>query len=95
MSKLDQKLQPVRAGVQSPTPPIAQIAKPTYGALPATGYVREAKLIGEEILPFSRAQLWKMVKAGKFPAPVKFSPQVTAWKVELVREWLDARGVQQ
>jgi prophage regulatory protein len=29
--------------------------------------------------PFSRSQLWAMVKRGDFPAPVKLSERCTAW----------------
>jgi predicted DNA-binding transcriptional regulator AlpA len=33
-----------------------------------------------------------MVKAGKFPAPVKLSQRVTAWRVEDIREWMNGRS---
>jgi hypothetical protein len=75
--------------------------------LPATGYVRQSQLIGTParkasdteqareaepgILPFSSPTLWRLVKAGKFPAPVKLSERVTAWRVEDVRAWMQSR----
>jgi prophage regulatory protein len=74
--------------------------------LPATGYVRQSQLIGTParkadaehaqdakpgILPFSSPTLWRMVKAGKFPAPVKLSERVTAWRVEDIRAWMQTR----
>lgn len=74
--------------------------------LPATGYVRQSQLIDTRarkadaehaqdakpgILPFSSPTLWRMVKAGKFPAPVKLSERVTAWRVEDVRAWMQTR----
>lgn len=62
-----------------------------YGALPATGFIRQAQLI-PDIIPFSAATLWRKVKAAQFPAPVKLSAGVTAWKVEDVRAWIAARG---
>lgn len=61
-----------------------------FGELPATGYVREFHLI-PGALPFSTATLWRKVKAGTFPKPVKLSARVTAWRVEEVRDWLDAQ----
>jgi prophage regulatory protein len=61
-----------------------------FGDLPATGYVRQAGLI-PAILPFSSATLWRMVKAGTFPAPVKLSARVTAWRAEDVRAWMQSR----
>lgn len=57
------------------------------GSLPEVGYVRQAQLI-PAIVPFSSPTLWRKVKAGTFPKPVKLSPRVTAWKVEDVRAWL-------
>ena len=64
---------------------------PQIGELPATGYVRQTQLV-PAIIPFSSATLWRNVKAGTFPAPVKLSQRVTAWRVEDVREWMQARN---
>ncbi len=63
-----------------------------FGGLPETGYVRQAQLI-PDIVPISSATLWRQVKAGSFPAPVKLSQRVTAWRVEDVREWMRSRTV--
>jgi prophage regulatory protein len=54
--------------------------------LPATGFVRQRQL--ETILPFSRTTLWRRIKDGSFPSPVKLSPGCTAWRVEEVRAWM-------
>ncbi|POA99826.1 hypothetical protein C2134_04440 [Chromobacterium sinusclupearum] len=62
----------------------------TYGALPATGYVRLSDL--RPIIPLSDSSIWRRVKAGTFPAPVKLSERVTAWKAEDIRQWLDEQG---
>jgi predicted DNA-binding transcriptional regulator AlpA len=62
-----------------------------YGALPATGYMRQSQLI-PAIFPFSSATLWRKVKAGTFPKPVKLGPRITAWRVEEICELLQ-RGV--
>jgi prophage regulatory protein len=60
--------------------------------LPATGFMRERDLIGSAKargpIPFSHATLWRKVKAQQFPAPVKLSEGITAWRVEDVREWI-------
>lgn len=55
--------------------------------LPVDGFIRQAQLI-PDVVPFSPATLWRKVKDGSFPAPVKLSPRVTAWRVEDVRAWL-------
>jgi predicted DNA-binding transcriptional regulator AlpA len=54
------------------------------GSLPETGYVRQAQLI-PAIFPFSSATLWRKVKAGTFPRPVKLGPRITAWRVDDIR----------
>lgn len=62
--------------------------------LPQTGYVRQPLLVGDTktgklgILPFSASTLWRRVRSGTFPAPVKLSERVTAWKAEDVHRWL-------
>ena len=68
----------------------------TSPTLPATGYLRQADLIGDRrkgrpgLIPFSAATLWRRVQDKTFPAPRKLSARVTAWKVEDVRAWMEA-----
>lgn len=57
------------------------------GVLPVSGYVRQAQLI-PNIVPFSPATLWRKVKSGTFPRPVKLSARVTAWRVDDIRDWM-------
>ncbi|MGC4062956.1 MAG: AlpA family phage regulatory protein [Aquabacterium sp.] len=70
---------------------LTQASQPPVN-LPATGYVRQAQLI-PTFVPFSSATLWRKVKSGEFPRPVKLSERVTAWRVEDVRHWLDAQAM--
>jgi len=58
------------------------------GSLPETGYVRQSQL--KTVIPFSAATLWRKVAAKQFPAPVKLSVGVTAWRVEDIRAWMAA-----
>ena len=58
--------------------------------LPLVGFVRQSQLI-PTIVPFSAATLWRRVKSGEFPSPVKLSERVTAWRVEDVRAWIVER----
>lgn len=62
-----------------------------YGTLPTAGYLRQSQLI-PDIIPFSASTLWRKVRAKTFPAPVKLSENVTAWRVEEVRAWMESRG---
>ncbi|MBW7924868.1 MAG: AlpA family phage regulatory protein [Burkholderiaceae bacterium] len=57
--------------------------------LPPTGFVRQAHVLS--LIPISRSTLWRQVSAGSFPAPVKLSPSITAWRVEDVRKWMAER----
>lgn len=58
--------------------------------LPRGGYIRQAQLI-PGLLPFSPATLWRKVKNGSFPQPVKLSDRITAWRRDEISDWLDAR----
>ena len=69
---------------------MSQVNSLSTGELPVNGYVRQSQLI-PTIVPFSAATLWRKVKAGGFPQPVKLSERVTAWRVEDVRAWMHAR----
>lgn len=66
-----------------------------FDSLPDSAYMREAQLVqspkrpdSTAPLPFSAATLWRKVKAGTFPKPIKLSKRVTAWNVGAIRAWL-------
>ncbi len=63
--------------------------------LPDSACIRESQLVqspkrpeAQAPLPFSAPTLWRKVKAGTFPKPIKLSDRVTAWKVGDVRAWI-------
>ncbi len=83
----------------STSPKKAVIHPSIFDALPDSAYIREAQLVQSPKrpdtpapLPFSAPTLWRKVKAGTFPAPVKLSERVTAWNVGSVRAWLTAQA---
>ena len=45
-------------------------------------------------LPVSAPTIWRWVKSGTLPAPVRLGPQVTAWPMEAVEQWESSRGIQ-
>jgi predicted DNA-binding transcriptional regulator AlpA len=63
----------------------------SFDKLPASGYIRQKNLI-PSVVPISHATLWRKVKTGEFPAPVKLSKRITAWKVSDVKAWLESKG---
>ena len=38
-------------------------------------------------LPVSHATIWRWVKLGEFPQPVRLGPQTTAWRMEDIERW--------
>ena len=60
------------------------------GAYPTVGFIRQADLV-PGLVPFSAATLWRKVKSGEFPQPVKLSARVTAWRLEDVHAWMQSR----
>lgn len=40
----------------------------------------------------SKSTVWRLVRAGRFPAPLKLGSRMTAWVEEEVDEWLLARA---
>lgn len=62
----------------------------TPATLPATGFSRAAQLL--PFLPFKRTTLHEWCKSGRFPAPIKLSANMTAWRNEDVHAWLKAQG---
>lgn len=38
-------------------------------------------------LPVSCATIWRWVKLGEFPQPVRLGPQVTAWRMHDIEQW--------
>lgn len=64
--------------------------KSTDFKLPQSQYIRQSQLI-PFIVPFSSATLWRKVKTGEFPKPVKLSERITAWKTTDVKLWIESK----
>ena len=62
--------------------------------LPETGFLRLKQIIGDAdakppvpaIIPVGKSTWWEGVKSGRYPAPVKLGPRMTAWRVEEIRD---------
>jgi predicted DNA-binding transcriptional regulator AlpA len=70
-----------------------------FDALPDSAFIRESQLVqspkrpnSPAPLPFSAPTLWRKVKAGTFPKPIKLSERVTGWNVGAVRAWMTAQA---
>ncbi len=66
--------------------------------LPETGYLRIWQILGDKkanppvppIIPISKSSWWAGIKSGRYPAPLKLSANVTAWKVEDIRALIES-----
>ena len=41
------------------------------------------------IIPISRSTWWAGVKSGRYPAPVKLGPRITAWRMSDILELIE------
>ena len=64
--------------------PTATTPTPTAPAI-----YRAAQLT--EMLGFSRMTLWRRVRDGSFPSPVKIGPRTIGWKAGDVERWIESR----
>ena len=80
---------PVIAFTDDTSNSIEQIAESlNVKYLPPQGMSRASQLI--PFLPFGSSTLWAWSRDGRFPAPVKLSPTMTAWRNADVIEWLES-----
>jgi len=52
-------------------------------------FIRQKNLL--PIIGFSAPTLWRKVKAGEFPKPVKLGKNMTAWKMADINKWISER----
>jgi len=74
-------MKPDRSTVESLDPALV-----TFDLLPNASLVRLP--VVEALFACSTASVWRRVKNGTLPKPVKLSPRVTAWRVGDLRQVL-------
>jgi predicted DNA-binding transcriptional regulator AlpA len=60
-----------------------------FDTLPDSAHVRQQAVEG--LFCCSSATVWRHVKQGRIPAPVRFSPGITAWNVGALRDALRSK----
>jgi len=60
--------------------------------LPATGFLRLPAVL--TFIPVARSTWWAGIKAGRYPAPVKLGPRMSAWRAEDIRNLISSLGAQ-
>lgn len=58
----------------------------TTNDVPQGGLVRRSQF--KEAIPLGDTTIWKMVKDGRFPQPLRVSPSLRLWRAEDIREWM-------
>jgi predicted DNA-binding transcriptional regulator AlpA len=53
------------------------------------GFIRQKQLL--PLLGFSAPTLWRKIKTGDFPKPVKLGQNMTAWKVADIHNWINEK----
>jgi len=51
------------------------------------GFIRQKQLL--PLIGFSAPTLWRKVKAGTFPKPVKLGENMTAWRNSDIKQWFN------
>ena len=66
------------------------------GRLPVPGtFLRQSQIIGSKrcgiapLIPIGKTTLWKYIKEGRFPKPLKLGPRCSVWKAEDVIDWIN------
>lgn len=59
-----------------------------FNDLPDLALIQIRGLIDYKVVPFSATTIWRLVKKGEFPAPIKISDGITAWRVGDIRKYL-------
>lgn len=52
-------------------------------------FLRKASLL--KSFKISNSTLWRWVKSGKFPAPIKMSNRISVWRFDEVMIWLESK----
>lgn len=96
-TKTNPQRSAIASAVTSINQPTAAAPITQIDALPDSALLREAQLVKKPgndapIIPVSPSTLWRWVRTGQFPAPLKIGPNITAWRVADVRAWMQSQA---
>lgn len=66
--------------------PANKLKHSNFDEQPGSALIRQRQIL-EQLVPFSSQTLWRRVKDGTFPQPIKIG-RMTVWRVSEVRAWL-------
>jgi predicted DNA-binding transcriptional regulator AlpA len=64
----------------------------TFNDLPDMAMIQVRPLVNFKVLPYSATTIWRKCRKGEFPAPIKMSTGITAWRVGDIRKYLETVG---
>ncbi|MBK7000946.1 MAG: AlpA family phage regulatory protein [Rhodoferax sp.] len=73
----------------TPQKPLATL--PDFDTLPGSAFVKQPQIL--QVVPISASSLWRWIKIGAFPRPIKLSDHCSVWRVQDVRQWMAAQTV--
>ena len=47
----------------------------------------------KELIPYSSAHVYRLIKQGDFPKPIRLGPNRVAWRTTDIERWIEAREV--
>lgn len=66
----------------------------TYTAKDGTTRIIKARPERQGLLPMGETTIWDKVRSGEFPAPVKLTERITAWRIEDIEAWMTSKGLE-
>jgi len=66
----------------------------TFDSLPDVALIQLRPLLNFKVVPYSATTIWRKCRYGEFPAPIKVSKGITAWRVGDIRKYLSDIGNQ-
>lgn len=58
----------------------------SFDDLPGSAFVKQPQIL--QVVPISASSLWRWVRDGMFPRPIKLSDHCSVWRVADVRQWM-------
>ncbi|MFZ2957685.1 MAG: AlpA family phage regulatory protein [Candidatus Ozemobacteraceae bacterium] len=80
----------IREGLLSELPRRKPVEDRPRNDFPENGFLRAAQVT--KMLGISKTSLWRGVKTGRYPNPVKLGPNTTVWKVLEIRALIESAG---
>ena len=65
-----------------------------YTTKDGTTRIIKARPERQGVLPMGETTIWDKVRAGEFPAPIKLTERITAWRIEDIEAWMASKELE-